>query len=711
MANLRVRNGNEEQQIPLSSLPLGIGSDPANQVLLKGAKPHHARIERGPDGLPRIVDLASATLVNGEPVSMRTLHHNDVIRVGSSEIIYSAEDDSPAGAAAPAAPRTSRLLLRRRGVLRRRRPVPPTVRREATGPQFNLEDLRLVLKSLVQQHGAEILNESRKILDEQLETYTETATYEQLLRDRENLTRLLEVIQQVNRQRDLRVLLETILDFAVSISGAERGYLVLREGDQLSIRAYRAFDPQKQDEDLRFSHTIVKQVLESGKPVLYNPSNLPASASVQEMRLQSLACVPFRVGDRNIGCLYLDNRSDPDAFSEEDLPVLVGYADQAAIAIENTRLNEAEAQARKDIERLNALLKEKVERQEEELFQVREELVRWTSPPPLRHDWSGIVGRSPRLAEALVILDKVADQSTPVLLMGESGSGKEILARFLHANSRRAGGKFVSVNCAAIAPTLLESELFGHERGAFTGAVGARPGLFEEAHGGTLFLDEIGDMSLEMQAKLLRATEYGEIRRVGGQTNLRVDVRLVSATNRDLKSLVKEGKFREDLYYRINVVQVKLPPLRDRREDIPLLVEHFLQKIARQEGRAPKRVDPRAMGMLLSYHWPGNVRELENEVRRAWALSGETVQPEDLREEIRSQRPAPVPGASSSPLPLKEIVHRVVGEIERKVVLEAMNRCGWKKVEAARTLGISRPTLDAKLAEYGIEKPESLPAD
>jgi transcriptional regulator with PAS, ATPase and Fis domain len=288
-----------------------------------------------------------------------------------------------------------------------------------------------------------------------------------------------------------------------------------------------------------------------------------------------------------------------------------------------------------------------------------------------------------------------------VVIYGESGTGKELVARAIHHNGPRRGRPFVGESCAAIPETLLEAALFGHARGAFTGADAERRGLFEVAHGGTLFLDEVGEMSPGMQAKLLRVLQSGELRRLGSERTLHVDVRLLAASNRDLQRLVEEGRFREDLFYRLNVVRVGLPPLRERRDDIPLLVEHFLAKHARSANRKPPRLQRAALQKLVGYRWPGNVRELENEVVRAAALcdeAGEVITIEDLSPQVAAGDPE---AAWDSPddLGLKKRVER----LERTLLREALARADGNQTQAARLLGLSRFGLQKKLRRYRLE--------
>jgi two-component system, NtrC family, nitrogen regulation response regulator GlnG len=336
-------------------------------------------------------------------------------------------------------------------------------------------------------------------------------------------------------------------------------------------------------------------------------------------------------------------------------------------------------------------------------------------------EFSALIGRHPRMQDVYKTIGRIAGSDVTVLLRGESGTGKELVARAIHHYSRRAGRPFVAVSCAAIPGTLLESEMFGHERGAFTDAKERRLGKFELAHGGTLYLDEIGDMPLELQTKLLRALQERTIERLGGQESIRIDVRVLAATNRDLDDLMREGKFREDLYYRLNVVTLNLPPLRERRRDIPLLVEHFLAKHGPELGE--RGVAPEALDRLVGYDWPGNVRELENVVQRAMvmATSG-VILPEHLPI-------GPVSAAASVAVDasLEEIIERkllecvrglrehasanlydlMIGLVEKPLLRAVLRETGGNQVRAAQILGINRNTLRKKLTEHGID-PDTL---
>ncbi|HEY3354583.1 MAG TPA: sigma-54 dependent transcriptional regulator [Polyangia bacterium] len=299
-----------------------------------------------------------------------------------------------------------------------------------------------------------------------------------------------------------------------------------------------------------------------------------------------------------------------------------------------------------------------------------------------------VVGRSEAMLQVYKTAARVAATDATVLIQGESGTGKELVARAIHTASPRAQRPFVAVDCGAIAEGVLESELFGHARGAFTGAQAMRRGLFEEANQGTLFLDEIGDVGQNLQARLLRALQEGTIRRVGTNETLAVDVRVVAASNRDLDQAVKEGRFREDLFYRLNVVTIRIPPLRDRREDIPLLAEHFAAKHGRSEGAA---ISPGARDLLVAYDWPGNVRELENVIARALALNPSgVVTPEDLAEHVRGARPA---AASLAVVAGAAQERPTLAELERRYAAQVLQETGGNKTRAAEVLGIDRKTL------------------
>jgi DNA-binding NtrC family response regulator len=315
-----------------------------------------------------------------------------------------------------------------------------------------------------------------------------------------------------------------------------------------------------------------------------------------------------------------------------------------------------------------------------------------------RPGFGGLIGMSPRMDRVYKMIEKVSRRDHPVLILGESGTGKELVARSIHYQGLRKDKPFVPVECSALVPTLVESELFGYTKGAFTGAIQAKQGLMESANGGTLFLDEIGEMSLEMQAKLLRALQQKEIKPVGSTERRSINVRIVAATNRDLELGTKNGTFRQDLFFRLNVVQIKLPPLRERKSDIPLLVTTFLEKFS-AECDTTRELTEDAMRRLMAYDWPGNVRELENAIERAVALgSGPHVSVNDLPSNLQYPTTERAPGKEEL-LPLEEL--------ERRAILSTLRQTGGDKQAAARTLGIGKTTLYRKLKQYQIERTEA----
>ena len=316
-------------------------------------------------------------------------------------------------------------------------------------------------------------------------------------------------------------------------------------------------------------------------------------------------------------------------------------------------------------------------------------------------DRGNIIGQSPATVKLLETVAQVAPSEATVLISGESGTGKELIAGAIHYNSTRKDGPFVKINCAAITETLLESELFGHEKGAFTGADRRKQGRFYQAHRGSLFLDEVSEMSLTMQVKLLRVLQEREFTRVGGEQTIQVDVRVIAATNKDLPDLINRGKFREDLYYRLNVVGLKIPPLRDRREDVPLLAQQFLQDFAARNRKEIKGFTPQAMDLLIHYGWPGNVRELMNAVERAVVLSLFDYLAEEDFPIIAGSDQTRTPETANAPI-VQSNGTTPLEQVEKATILRTMEATGGNKSEAARRLGITRKTLHKKLKKYGV---------
>ncbi len=392
---------------------------------------------------------------------------------------------------------------------------------------------------------------------------------------------------------------------------------------------------------------------------------------------QSMICCPLMTQRAFIGVLYAMNKQEGH-FTSKDVSLLETLSGTIAIAIENARLYGDLQQQAYSLEQENRLLRTEVES---------------------RFNLQGIVGAGPAMQKLFTLLEKVVDTATPVLIQGETGTGKELIAKAIHYSGPLKDKPFVAENCGALSESLLESELFGHVKGAFTGAIADKKGLFELADGGTVFLDEIGDMSPAMQVKLLRVLQEGQLRPVGSSRYRNVDVRLVSATHRNLEADVKEGKFREDLFYRIHVFPITLPPLRERVEDIPLLAAHFHKKFAGKFKR-PARLSAGALNLLPRYGWPGNVRELENEILRAMTLAGndKKITKEHLSEKI--QAPA---GQVSLPDKTEGTLLELTEQLEQRLIRETLKQTKGNRSETARRLGLSRQGLVNKLARYNIK--------
>jgi transcriptional regulator with GAF, ATPase, and Fis domain/Tfp pilus assembly protein PilF len=522
------------------------------------------------------------------------------------------------------------------------------------------------------------------------------------------LRRLLRINKRLNSELRLPRLLETIVDTVIELCDAERGFLLLEdESGELVVKVARNID-QKTLETAEFelSRSIARQAAAGGEPIVTidaaGDTRFREALSVSDLHLRSVLAVPLVVKGRAVGTIYADHRLRKGAFDDEDVKVVLDFAEQAAIAIENARLLSELRRRERQVEALNRRLEVELAARGEELSGMKQELRENREALAVRYDYRNLVGRTPRMLELFRLLDRLTDTALPVVIQGESGTGKELVARAIHFNGPRKDRPFVSENCAAIPETLLESTLFGYARGAFTGAERDTRGLFEVADGGTLFLDEVGEMSPAMQGKLLRVLQEGELRRVGAERTRKIDVRVVVATNRDLQRMVEEGKFRQDLFFRLAVARIALPPLRERREDIPLIVEHLLAKRAREAAggdakATPKPLDAPALARLVAYRWPGNVRELENELTRAYALSGDRITLADLSPAVAAAGDAEsVAPTDFDSLLLKPRVER----LERSLLREALGRSGNNQTKAAELLGLSRFGLQKKLKRY-----------
>ena len=474
-----------------------------------------------------------------------------------------------------------------------------------------------------------------------------------------DLSALMKVSTTINAVRGVEELQKTLLELLFEVVPAERGAILLTDpgspGDASEFASVFGLDRQHgQDESIKVSRTVTKWVLQNGESLLINNQAevkvLESSDSLLTERPGSVLCVPLIMLEGTLGVIYLDTKEPDTVFDKDHLQLVSAISAITAVALENARHIEW-------------------------LVSENQRLIADFS---IEHN---MVGESQAMRDVLQFISKVAPTDATVLLAGESGTGKELVARAIHQNSKRADKPFMAVNCAALAESLLESELFGHEKGAFTGALGLKKGRLEIADGGTVFLDEIGELSLALQVKLLRVLQEREFERVGGTRTIKVDIRLITATNKDLEAAVSAGTFRQDLYYRLNVVGLEMPPLRDRQEDIPLLANYFAAKYGEKCNRRITGISAEAQQRLLGYDWPGNVRELENAIERAVVLgTTDRILLEDLPESVLESEPAATaPGTK---------YHEAVAQTKRQIILGAMQQAKGSYTEAAKLLGV-----------------------
>ena len=472
------------------------------------------------------------------------------------------------------------------------------------------------------------------------------------------------ISETINTIYNIDELLPKILDIALKTVHAQRGFVLTAEPEnpaELSIRVAHNIDSSTMATIDRFSRSVVDEALKSGSAVIsYNvPEDVRFSSaqSVTEQKIIAAACLPLRIKAQQIGAIYLDSTETRSKFRPEIEPFLNAFAHQAAVAIENAQMYD---RLRNENRRLRQALADKTE-------------------------FTGIIGHSQPMRQVLEIVNSVIDTPATVLILGESGTGKELIAKALHYNGKYKDKPFIALFCGSLPESLLESELFGHKQGAFTGATHDKKGLFEEAEGGTFFLDEIGDISPKIQTQLLRVLQEREVRRIGENKTRKIDVRIVAATNKDLAAEVKAGRFREDLFYRLNVITINMPSLRHRGHDVVLLAQHFLDKNVARTGRQIQGFTQEAIDTMLQHEWPGNVRELENAVERAVLLAkAEFLTAADLRLTPSS--------------PAKEIM--TLQDHERRIVERALAEHQDNVTEAAKALGVSRRWLHYRLKEW-----------
>ena len=499
--------------------------------------------------------------------------------------------------------------------------------------------------------------------------------------DLERVNHVLQASRQVTGTLDWNELLVRVVDAVVTIASADRGFLMrMREDGKLHFEIARSRDEATlPPEEFQISWGIAEEAAHRRETV-WVPDAVGSSLfqdrkSVRDLSLRTVVALPILNAGRVLGVLYVDSHSIAHEFTPEDIAILEGFAAQVAVALENARLHEElkDSKNRLEIENLNLRRALK----EESRYGI-------------------LVGRSAKMLRVIELLEKVIPTQVSVLVQGETGTGKELIARAIHLNGPRRDKNFMAVNCGALPENLLESELFGYRKGAFTGASEDRVGLFEAADGGTLFLDEVGEMPPTLQVKLLRVLQDSQIRRVGDTVSRRVDFRLIAATNRDLRAEVEAGRFRQDLFYRLNVVPISMPPLRERGDDVLLLASHFLDFFSKQQVKEIRGMSGESRELLLRHPWPGNVRELENAMARAVALAdnGGVVEPA-----LFGLGP-PVTRRWDGQHTLRETLDAV----EAETIREALRQCDSNVSRAARALGVSRQHLHNRMNAHGIRR-------
>ena len=629
------------------ALPPGevsIGRDSSNHLWAPDpalSRRHCVLVASGQQVSIRDLGSRNGTLVNGVPIEQQEMRHGDQIYIGDSVLLF---------------------LLKEDGERAERNPVEfqDTAAFEGSPLLLRAED-SLYLQPDQQPDppagmmGASLPPSARRARD---------------------LNSLLKIATAIGGIRDQDSLQWQLLGFIFDVVPAERGAVLLCDHPE-EFTSTAAWDRVRgPGHPVRLSRTVVQRALQERvglvvSDVLGNES-LRQVKTLSELKVRSLLCVPLVVASRVLGAIYLDTTSPTVRFDEDHLQVMTAVAGIASLAFDNVRRWEELRQENQDL---------------------RAEIA-------IEHN---MVGGSPAMRKVFDFIRRVAPTESTVLIQGESGTGKELVAHALHRNSSRAQRPFVAINCAAIAETLLESELFGHEKGAFTGAAAQKKGKVEVAEGGTLFLDEIGELAPGLQAKLLRVLQEREFERLGGTRPIKLNIRLVAATNRSLPESVKAGTFRNDLYYRLNVVNLNMPPLRDRREDISVLADHFAAKASRKCGMRLKPLSSEALACLLHYDWPGNVRELENALERALVLgSTDSILPDDLPEAVLE--------AGSASTASTDKYHGSIKETKKQLILQALHQANGSYIEAAKALGMHPNsllrlirTLDLKAVKAGIQ--------
>lgn len=637
-----MKNGRQEKSWELEEgKALVVGRNPASEISMSDpsvSKQHCTLLREGGTVLIRDLGSRNGTLVNDSAVRERRLENGDRIGVGDTLFLFQSQEDN-----------------------------------------FELPAGDVVFDETSASQPTVLLRPRDAMYLQPAKLLGSLATSEPLAR---NLNALLTISRVVSSERNLERLQRRILHATFEVCpAAERGAILL---DPRGGEKFRSICCEPKEEVVHVSSTITRQVMGDGVAVLGSDvphtAGLSAVESLIAAKVHSFLCVPLPSAfDRVIGCIYLVTTNHNSVFQKDDLEMVSAIACLSASALENAQRL---AWLEQENERLAAELGT-----EHHLTGDAENM--------------GLVGQSPSIKNVRKVLKKVAPSNATVLITGESGTGKELAARAIHQHSDRKDKPFVAINCAALAKDLLESELFGHEKGSFTGAVGQKKGKLEVADGGVLFLDEIGEMPMELQVKLLRVLAEREFERVGGTKRIYVDIRLVAATNRNLEEEIEEGRFRQDLYFRLNVVPMVMPPLRDREIDVPMLAQHFVDRYTQRGGMKPKTIALEALACLRNYDWPGNVRELENAMERAVVMgSSDVILPEDLPESLLERAPAAETADDAR-------YHKGVRDLKRKLVSDALEEANGNVVEAAKKLGMHANNLHRLIRNLGLRNKDS----
>jgi Nif-specific regulatory protein len=600
-----------------------MGRDAGNDILIEdpAVSPHHCRIGLQ-DGRIILSDLDShsGTFVNGIPVKQRELKPGDEVAIGDSVFVLEAL--------------------------------------ESTSAESSL--VQLCERETLDVKALEFQSNELSSLDPD-----SLAALPQPARMARNLNALLQICRAIGSLRDEESLPWVLLGMIFDVIPAERGAILLLEGDSYEIRSQVTWDRVSgPDHPVDIDGEIVRRVIEERISLLDSGVAGQKDEKDHKKLQRALLCVPMICKDRPIGLIYLESSNPTTVFSENDFQLLTAIAGLGVIGIENAR----------QLERLGS------------------ENQRLRAAVTLKHD---MVGTSARMREVYQFIERVAPSDATVLICGESGTGKELAASAIHKNSPRKNQPYVALNCAALTETLLESELFGHEKGAFTSAFSQKKGFLEVAEGGTIFLDEIGELSLVLQAKLLRVLQEREFMRVGGTRPIKINVRFLAATNKDLQKCVREEKFRADLFHRLNVISITIPALRDHSEDIPALAEHFSALHARNCNRNVTAISDEALACLAQYDWPGNIRELENAMERAVVIgSSDKILAEDLPETVLES----AKGGGVAPAKY----HEAIRNLKKQLILSALDQGAGNVTEAAKILGVHANYLHRLMRNFAL---------